>query len=158
LGQNAIFTITGTTGSVVSYSLNGGATATATLVGGTATVTISAATANQSLALVSITSGGVPACSQNLSATSVVTLAAAIEPIFDYANQRFCEGAVIIQPILNTTSVNGITGIWSPAGINTASPGITDYVFTPSPGQCAMTTSFSVWVAELPITSGIFHD
>jgi hypothetical protein len=49
-GQDAVFTITGTAGATVNYTLNGG-TATSVVLNGTgeATVTVSAATTNQEL-------------------------------------------------------------------------------------------------------------
>ena len=42
-------------------------------------------------------------------------------------------------PTLPTTSTNNITGVWSPATINTATAGTTTYTFTPAAGQCAAT-------------------
>src|SRR5262249_62348570 len=59
-GANAVFTITGTTGDVVTYSINGGANQTVTIAGGTATVTVTAATTNNVLTLVSVTNGTRP--------------------------------------------------------------------------------------------------
>ena len=70
-GANATFTLTGTTGAVVTYKLNNGANTTVTLVGGTATITVPTASINQVLTLVSVSMG---TCSQNLSSTSTVTV------------------------------------------------------------------------------------
>lgn len=72
LGNTANFTLTGTSGSNVSYTINGTA-GSATLASGTALVTVTNATANQTLALVSITDPST-GCSQNLTATSTVTV------------------------------------------------------------------------------------
>ena len=41
-------------------------------------------------------------------------------------------------PELPLTSIEGITGTWTPAVINTAIAGITTYTFTPEPGGCAI--------------------
>ena len=51
-------------------------------------------------------------------------------------------------PVLPTTSINGITGSWSPA-VSTATPGTTTYTFTPDAGQCAETTTLSITVDPL---------
>ncbi|WP_298304492.1 proprotein convertase P-domain-containing protein, partial [Flavobacterium sp.] len=72
-GANATFTLTGTSGAVVTYNINGGSTTTATLTGGTATVTITGATSNRTLNLVSINNPST-SCNQSLSGTSTVTV------------------------------------------------------------------------------------
>ncbi|MFN4286619.1 MAG: hypothetical protein ACK4E8_11735, partial [Lacibacter sp.] len=54
----------------------------------------------------------------------------------------FCAGAP--PPALPTTSLNGITGTWSPATINNTASG--SYTFTPTPGQCAQTITINVTV------------
>ncbi len=51
-----------------------------------------------------------------------------------------CSGAALSLPLAST---NGITGTWSPAVNNTAT---TTYTFTPSAGQCAVTTTLTVTV------------
>ncbi|MCK7540123.1 MAG: hypothetical protein MZV63_59070 [Marinilabiliales bacterium] len=51
----------------------------------------------------------------------------------------FCHGATIAA--LPTTSLNGITGTWSPAIGNT---GTTLYTFTPDAGQCATTATLTI--------------
>jgi surface protein len=52
-----------------------------------------------------------------------------------------CSGATL-APLL-TTSLNGITGNWSPTLNNTAT---TTYTFTPNPGQCATTQTLTITV------------
>ena len=47
-------------------------------------------------------------------------------------------------PMLPTTSTNNITGVWSPATINTATAGTTTYTFTPAAGQCALPFTMSI--------------
>ncbi len=52
---------------------------------------------------------------------------------------------IVGQPLspLPTTSINGITGTWSPALNNTTT---TTYTFTPNAGQCATTTTLTITV------------
>ena len=57
-----------------------------------------------------------------------------------------CSGQTI--PPLPTTSINGVTGTWSPAINNTAS---TTYTFTPSSGQCATSQTLTVTISPAPI-------
>jgi len=56
----------------------------------------------------------------------------------------YCYGTTI--PSLPTTSLNGVSGTWSPAINNTAT---TTYTFTPSAGQCATSTSLSIEIGFL---------
>ncbi|MCX6229932.1 MAG: CHRD domain-containing protein [Bacteroidetes bacterium] len=73
-GNNAVFYLSGTTNAVVTYSLNGGTTtATIILTGGSATVTVNAATANQTLTLITV-KNSTTNCSKALTATSTVTV------------------------------------------------------------------------------------
>jgi gliding motility-associated-like protein len=70
-----------------------------------------------------------------------------IEPTFAQAGP-FCEGTVL-NP-LPTTSLNGITGAWSPALNNMAT---TTYTFTPNIWQCAVSTEMTVEIQSdvLPV-------
>ncbi len=70
---------------------------------------------------------------------STVPTFAAVAPI--------CSGG-ILNP-LPTTSINGITGTWSPALNNTAT---TVYTFTPATGQCASTATLTITVNQTNIT------
>ncbi|MDD2634856.1 MAG: gliding motility-associated C-terminal domain-containing protein [Bacteroidales bacterium] len=55
----------------------------------------------------------------------------------------YCLGDV--PPALPTTSLEGISGTWSPAAINTSNIGTTNYVFTPDAGHiCADTYTMSI--------------
>jgi predicted metal-dependent phosphoesterase TrpH len=49
-------------------------------------------------------------------------------------------------PSLPLTSINGITGTWSPATISTVVLGSSTYVFTPNAGQCATAASMQIEV------------
>ena len=68
----------------------------------------------------------------------------------------FCQNAVAAS--LPLTSLNGVTGSWSPSTISTSSTGNSTYTFTPAAGQCASPFLLNVSVIALPSTSPIFHD
>ncbi|MBA9074377.1 gliding motility-associated-like protein [Flavobacterium gossypii] len=79
-------------------------------------------------------------------ATSVtlnVTVSNSITPNFP-TTLSLCTGNT--APTLNTTSPNGITGMWNPAVINNTTSG--SYVFTPNAGQCAASVTLIVTVAS----------
>jgi gliding motility-associated-like protein len=61
-------------------------------------------------------------------------------PIFNEISQ-ICSGDFL--PSLPTTSINGITGVWSPALNNLAT---TTYTFIPTSGQCAINASIEIVV------------
>ena len=76
-------------------------------------------------------------------ATFTVTVNPIITPAFSFGNSlTICDGGVV--PTLPTTSTNGITGAWSPTVVSNTSSGV--YTFTPDPGQCAATKTFTVTV------------
>lgn len=56
----------------------------------------------------------------------------------------FCSGS--IAPLLNSTSPNGISGVWSPTAINNTINGT--YTFTPNTGQCASNLVTNVTVTN----------
>ena len=78
-------------------------------------------------------------CSSVFNMTIVVTPPNLI-PIFS-AVAPICNGATLAA--LPSTSVNGVTGVWSPALNNLAT---TTYTFTPSIAQCALTTTLTIIV------------
>lgn len=66
-----------------------------------------------------------------------------VTPAFSFGTTlTICAGGTV--PSLPTTSSNSITGTWSPSVVSNQTSGT--YQFTPSPGQCATATSFSVTV------------
>ena len=81
-------------------------------------------------------SGGCP----GVTATTSLTITAVINPTFDPVAD-ICSGATLAP--LPTTSLNGISGSWSPALNNTTT---TTYTFTPTAGQCATTTTLTITV------------
>ncbi len=71
VGGNASFTLTGTTGSTLTYNINGGPNQTHTFASSTFNVTVNNISVDQKLNLVFITNG---TCSQSLNTTSTVFL------------------------------------------------------------------------------------
>jgi len=80
-------------------------------------------------------------CASNV--TLNVTVTNSIVPNFATA-LTLCTGSA--APVLNTTSPNGIVGIWNPATINNTSSGT--YIFTPNAGQCAGNVTLNVTVTN----------
>ncbi len=76
-------------------------------------------------------------------ATISVVITNTIVPTFT-AITPVCVGAA--APTLPGTSVNGISGTWSPSTVNTATAGTTAYTFTPNPGQCASPVNLNVTI------------
>lgn len=72
-----------------------------------------------------------------------VTVDPIIAPTFSFGTTlTICAGAGV--PALSTASTNGINGTWSPATVSNQNSGT--YTFTPTAGQCASPTSFTVTV------------
>ena len=62
-----------------------------------------------------------------------------------------CEG-FSPAPVLPTTSIQGVTGTWSPSPtIDTSIVGSTIYTFTPNLGQCAIGTTMKINIIPLPV-------
>jgi hypothetical protein len=87
-------------------------------------------------------------------ATGNMTVSTITLPTFNPIAQ-LCHGAAPI-PALPSSSLNGITGIWSPPVISNTASG--NYVFTPNPNQCASSTNLNVTVAPQVVLDGIYHD
>jgi hypothetical protein len=83
---------------------------------------------------------------------SVAVIGATIIPAFN-AVGPICSGTTLAA--LPITSLNGITGSWSPALNNSST---TTYTFTPSPGQCASTTTLTITVNPKPGPIIIYHN
>ncbi|MEO7312894.1 MAG: gliding motility-associated C-terminal domain-containing protein, partial [Chitinophagaceae bacterium] len=75
--------------------------------------------------------------------TLTVIVTSNIAPAFT-AIGPLCQNSV--PPALPLISTNGINGTWSPAIINTATAGITDYTFIPTTGLCATRAILSVTI------------
>ncbi|OUT72547.1 MAG: hypothetical protein CBB76_00955, partial [Crocinitomicaceae bacterium TMED16] len=82
-----------------------------------------------------------PGCTYSLPVN--LTVNNNVTPIFTNITY-VCEGETINLP---STSLNGITGTWSPAPNNMAT---TTYTFTPSPGECASSATMTIVVRPPP--------
>jgi hypothetical protein len=88
-------------------------------------------------------------CVNNASMTIIVN--PLITPTFTQAGQ-FCQGEIIAP--LPSTSIEGITGIWTPAIDNTQT---TTYNFSVNAGQCANNTSLLITINQNPSVALILN-
>jgi gliding motility-associated-like protein len=84
--------------------------------------------------------------------TMTITVNPFVQPIFTPIAD-LCVGAVPIA--LPATSNNGVTGVWSPSTVDTASAGTTVYNFTPNGSGCYLPASLTVSVHQCQIQRGI---
>ena len=151
-GTNAVFTITGTVGNVVTYNLNGGSNTTATIAaGGTATVTVTAATTAQTINLVSVSNG---ACSNAISATAAVTINA-LPTANAGADQTVCAGASVTLSGAGTGTYswnNSVSNGVAFTAVNATSTAITTtYTLTVTNANgCTATDQVDVTVNPIP--------
>ncbi len=76
-------------------------------------------------------------------ATLTVTVSPNIPPTFSIGNSlTICAGEAV--PVLPSTSLNGITGTWSPSSVDNQNSAA--YTFTPTAGLCATKATFTVTV------------
>ena len=80
-----------------------------------------------------------------LSATLTIVVNPNVTPTFATVGP-ICVGTVLSP--LPTTDLTGITGAWSPAWNNAAT---TTYTFTPTAGQCALTTTLTINISQLTV-------
>ena len=83
-----------------------------------------------------------------LSVTVITQVVTTFAPI-----SNICIGST--APSLPPSSIEGVTGTWLPATIDTSVAGTTIYVFTPDAGICATTATLSVTIGAL--TASIFN-
>lgn len=81
-----------------------------------------------------------------------ITVAPLVTPSFNLISP-FC--ASTTAPVLPTTSINGITGTWSPATVSNTTSGI--YTFTANAGQCAITTPIPIPITVTPLVTPTFN-
>ena len=143
-GGNALFTITGTPGDIITYTINNGSNQNVAIgSSGSVVITINGVTTNQTINL-SFILGATGSCSNALSLSSTVQVASnGVTPVFNQI-PSICFGDVL-NP-LPTISVNGVVGTWSPAIDNTQT---TVYTFTPSNSVCASTATMTIAVIPL---------
>ncbi len=86
--------------------------------------------------------------------TLIITVNQKVTPTFAAA-APICFGDTLAALPSSSTNVIPVTGIWSPALNNKAT---TTYTFTPDPGQCAATTTFTWQVTPVPSLISIIRD
>jgi gliding motility-associated-like protein len=149
LSSNNPTTCNGTEGSVTINGLIPGTTYTVTYTDDGVPVGPLTFTANASgqiiisglnAGLYSNFTATINGCTTNLN-TGIILSNPIFLPVFA-SIPPFCAGTT--APVLPATSLNGISGTWSPATINNTASGT--YTFTPNAGQCALQVSINVTV------------
>ncbi|WP_333879129.1 beta strand repeat-containing protein, partial [Flavobacterium sp.] len=136
------------TSSTLYYTINGGSETSISLAansGGLASFTLPLTFANngQTLQVTSVELTGSPASNVAVSGGNsaiALVVTARVTPTFTQVGS-VCSGSTISA--LPTTSLNGITGTWSPALNTTAT---TTYTFTPGEFECANSTTMEIVV------------
>ncbi len=82
-------------------------------------------------------------CAGTASGSAIITISSEVTPTFE-AIGPLCQNS--IPSLLPLTSINNITGTWSPATINTTTVGTTTYTFTPTASSCAISTTIDITV------------
>ena len=83
-------------------------------------------------------------CATTVSLTVVVNTK--VVPLFTFGTSGTgCQG-VSSQVLITQISTNGITGTWSPNTLDYSILGSTIYTFTPNAGECALSTSYSLFI------------
>lgn len=125
LGSNAVYTLQGTSGAIVNYTINGGISQNATIpTSGQATITVTAPTSNVNLVLSSINLG---TCSASLTNSSQVVVNAIPNVTSITNNSPICSGTSAIFTVNGTANatvtytVNG--GTQSTTAINASGVG-----------------------------------
>ncbi|HLN95354.1 MAG TPA: Ig-like domain-containing protein, partial [Flavobacterium sp.] len=111
------------------------------------------ATVDAVTGLVSAISAGTTTISYTSFEGDTVSVTVTVSP--PYIVPTFTQRSPICKntttPALPTTSLNGITGAWSPA-IDTSQT--TTYTFTPTTGQCALPTTMTIALSETTVWNG----
>ncbi len=82
-----------------------------------------------------------------------VTVEQNLLPQFDFGTSlSICNNGIV--PVLPATSINGITGSWSPTLVDNQTSAV--YTFTPDAGQCALQTQLNVQVNPIVTPSFSF--
>ncbi|MCA0234309.1 MAG: choice-of-anchor D domain-containing protein, partial [Bacteroidetes bacterium] len=146
-GQNAVFNLTGSSGAIVTYSINNGTNTTITLTGGTGTVTVPSISSTQTIRLVSVDDGS---CNLPLTATASVTIKAL--PTVTAPSSVCVEGTASLTP---TTGGSWVSNAPTKAKVNNAgqilalASGSATFTFTDATSGCSNTTS-AVSIIALP--------
>ena len=78
--------------------------------------------------------------------TIEITIDPLLTPTFDQVGP-YCENSTPLG--LNTTSLEGVVGVWGPPGINTGIIGPSTYTFVPDIGQCSNTQIMEIIIIQL---------
>lgn len=141
--EDITYTFTGSPNTTVHYTMDGGATESIVLDGSGNATLVTTAWADTTMQLIDvqiIMASGKVSCSTSLSQSVSTTVTTGAVPTFTPVDP-ICENDLLSD--LPTTSLEGITGTWSPAMNNTVT---TTYIFTPDPGQCAVPQNMEIIV------------
>ena len=157
-GNDVVFTITGSMNDMVDYNINGGTTATATIgASGSVDVTVTAATADQTINLLSVTTAGANPCSITLSASSTATVNALPGVMANASSDTVCAGDMV-----TLTGSGASTYSWDNSvsdGVAFAATATTTYTVTGTDGNgCSATSSVTVTVNPLPTVTATTTD
>jgi gliding motility-associated-like protein len=89
-------------------------------------------------------------CSQAV--TKTITIEPRLTPAFDQI-QPLCVGDASVT--LPVTSINAVSGIWSPAVVDTTVESNSVYTFTPDTSECASVVTMNILVEQCQIQKGI---
>jgi hypothetical protein len=139
----------GSTGNTASVAAVSGGTyvwtlsSGSTITSGNGTNSIKYTTPASGTALmISVTVSNGNGCKASVGSVKV-TITASVTPTFA-SIATLCLGSK--APVLPGKSLNGVTGTWNPAKINTSVTGVATYTFTPTAGQCATAATVSIKV------------
>lgn len=94
--------------------------------------------------------------SPDMECSEVVSIQVVISPdiVAEFSLvQEYCQYET--PETLPTVSANGVTGVWSPAVIDTNTPGVTTYTFTPDEGQCSYELPLNIEIFEQPVLNSV---
>ena len=72
-----------------------------------------------------------------------------LDPNFPTLPDSICQFTT--APDLPTTSIEGVSGTWTPSSINTSVAGPASYTFTPAANQCGTTSQVTVVINPIPV-------
>ncbi len=149
LGEDGVIALSAAPGMSIVYNVNhqnvlGLLTldTVVTDVSGNAAITINNILDDSTVTIISAFSN--PCCALNIMQDIILDPQTTDTPLFAQMGP-YCSGAVMAP--LPLTSINGVTGTWSPVLNNMTT---TTYTFTPAPGQCATGTSMTIQVKPAP--------
>jgi trimeric autotransporter adhesin len=152
--NDAIFNLSGSSGAIVTYNINGGASQMVTLTAGTATITVIGVSSTQTLNLLSVTDG---TCTALLSGSSTVTIQPNVTAGTISGSASLCFGSTSIYTTDGTsagtwTSDNTAVATVDPSSglVSALAQGSAIITYTVSSGCGApVSTSQSVSVAAI---------